>query len=70
MKNIVGLKELRQNTAKYVRAVASGKSFVVVKQTRPLFRITPLDEGQWEEVVDFTRIKKGGIDIHDLLQRL
>lgn len=70
MRNIVGLKELRQNTAKYIRAVEAGESFVVVKQTRPLFRIAPLEDDQWEEVIDFTKIKKGGIDVHDLLKRL
>lgn len=70
MKNIIGLKELRQNTAKYIRDVQAGQSFVVVKQAKPLFKITPLDNDQWEEVVDFTKIKKGGVDIKAVLKRL
>lgn len=70
MQHIVGLKELRQNTAKYIREIQAGQSFVVVKQTKPLFKITPLRDEQWEAVIDFSRIKKGGVDINDLLQRI
>jgi prevent-host-death family protein len=69
--NRVGLKELRQNVAKYAKKVKSGHSFVVMKHSRPLFKISPLeDDARWEEVIDFTKIKKGGIDIDDLLARL
>ena len=71
MSHIVGLKELRQNTAKYVRAVQMGRSFIIVKQSKPLFRIAPIDdEGEWEQLIDFTRVKKGGVKIQDLLRRL
>ena len=57
MENIVGLKELRQNMAKYVKKVAQGSSFIVFKQSNPLFRILPLNDETWEEVADFTKIK-------------
>lgn len=70
MQHIVGLKELRQNTAKYIRATEEGRSFIIVKQSKPLFKIIPLDNDEWEEVIDFTKIKKGGVAIHDLLKRL
>lgn len=71
MTSLVGLKELRKNVAKYTKQVQSGHSFVVMKHSKPLFKITPLDEeGQWEEVIDFTKIKRGGINIDDLLTRL
>ncbi len=69
MEKIVGLKELREHTAKYVRDVGQGASYVVVRRSRPLFRITPLQE-EWEEVVDFTKIRKGGMNIKDVLSRL
>lgn len=29
-----------------------------------------LEDNNWEEVVDFSKIKKGGIDIDDVLSRL
>ena len=74
MEQIVGLKKLRQNMNDYVRKVKRGQSFTVVKQATPIFRVVPLDmagnESEWETVVDFTKIKKGGISTKELLKRL
>ena len=71
MKNIVALKELRENMNKYADKVADGNSFVVLKRSKPLFKISPIEEDEnWEEVIDFTKIKKGGVDIKDVLSRL
>ncbi|MCK5460152.1 hypothetical protein KAI52_03490 [Candidatus Parcubacteria bacterium] len=70
MKNFVGLKELRQNMAIYSRKVAQGESFIVFKQSKPLFKISPLNDEYWEEIIDFTKIKKGGIKIDEILSRL
>lgn len=70
-KNIVGLKDLRENMNQYVEKVSRGESFIVFKQSKPIFKITSVnEEEQWEEVVDFTKIKKGGVDIDDVLSRL
>ena len=71
MENIIGLKNLRVNMEKYIEKVKAGRSFVVFKQSQPLFRISPINEaGDWEEVIDFTKIKKGGVAINELLSRL
>ena len=73
MKNaIVGLKELRANIESYITEVKKGKSFIVVRRSKPVFKISSPeeDDGMWETVVDFTKIKKGGISISDLLSRL
>ncbi len=72
MENIIGLKELRQKMSKYAQKVKEGYSFIVVKQSNPIFKITPLNEecDNWETVADFTKIKKGGIEIKDILSRL
>jgi len=70
MENIVSLKDLRQNMQKYAQKIQKGDSFIVFKRSRPLFRITPIEAGAWEEVIDFTKIKKGGIDLKELLRRL
>jgi antitoxin (DNA-binding transcriptional repressor) of toxin-antitoxin stability system len=69
---IVGLKELRENIDAYISKVKKGGSFIVVRKSKPVFKISPADgdEGMWESVVDFTKIKKGGISIGDLLSRL
>jgi prevent-host-death family protein len=70
MKNIIGLKELRQNVSKYAKKVEQGESFIIFKQSKPLFKISPVDDEQWEELIDFTKIKKGGVNIKDVLSRL
>ncbi|MBI4095197.1 MAG: hypothetical protein HY435_03330 [Candidatus Liptonbacteria bacterium] len=69
--SIVGLKELRENVEGYISEVKKGKSFIVVRRSKPVFKMSPPDEeGLWEEVADFTKIKKGGIPLSKLLSRL
>ena len=70
MEKIIGLKELRQNMEKYASEVKRGRSLIVVRKSKPLFKISPLEEGGWEEVIDFTKIRKGGVNIKGILSRL
>ncbi|MCK5416229.1 hypothetical protein KAI92_02260 [Candidatus Parcubacteria bacterium] len=70
MQKTVGLKELRQNMTKYTDKINKGETFIVFKQSKPLFKISPPEDEYWEEVVDFTKIKKGGVNINDILSRL
>jgi len=69
---IVGLKELRENVIHYIEQVKKGKSFTVVRRSQPVFNITPVEEegSLWESVVDFTKIKKGGVNIEEVLSRI
>jgi len=69
---IVGLKELRENMEKYASLIKKGRSFIVVKRSKPLFKISSIDEddGLWETVIDFTKLRKGGIPAEELLSRL
>lgn len=71
-RSIVGLKELRENVDAYIDAVEKGRSFVVVRKSRPVFKISPPEESDelWEQVIDFTKIRKGGVSIDQLLSRL
>jgi len=65
------LKELRQNTARYAALVSKGQSFIVVKKTKPLFKLVPCDQDeQWETIVDFTKLRRGGIRAEELLKYL
>ena len=70
--SIVGLKELRENINAYITQVNAGRSFTVVRKSRPVFKISPPDEDSdlWETVLDFTKIKKGGVKLNDILLRL
>ncbi|NQV12533.1 type II toxin-antitoxin system prevent-host-death family antitoxin [Candidatus Uhrbacteria bacterium] len=70
MNNLVNLKELRENMAKYAKRVEKGDSFIIMKRSKPLFRISPVDEGDWETVVDFTKYKKGGMPAKDVMKAL
>ena len=74
MTNIIGLKELRENTERYISHVKKGRSFLVVRRSKPIFRVSPVDEwgdeGVWETVVDFTKINKRGVPIDDVIASL
>lgn len=70
MKNIIGLKELRENVEKYTKKIQSGESFIVMKHSKVMFKIAPVSKGEWEQVIDFTKIKKGGVSAKELLKRL
>ncbi len=70
MKKIIGLRDLRENTSQYVKQIKKGYSFIVMRRTEPLFKISPVEDEQWEEIIDFTKIKKGGVKIDELLSRL
>ena len=74
MTNIIGLKELRENTERYISHVKKGRSFLVVRRSKPIFRVSPVDEwgdeGVWETVVDFTKINKKGVHVDDVLASL
>lgn len=75
MKNsIVGLKELRENMDDYISQIKRGRSFVVVRKSKPVFKLAPLDEwgdeGTWERVIDFTKIRKNGVSAKDILAKL
>ena len=71
MDKIIGLKELRTHINKYTEEIRRGRSFVVVRKSRPLFKISPLmDEGVWETVVDFTKIREGGVSASEILKYL
>ena len=72
MKNaIVGLKELRENLDTYISQINKGRSFIVVKKSKPVFKMVPPEtEEQWETVVDFTKINKNGINAREILAEL
>ncbi len=56
MGKLISLKNLRFNMNKY---------------TSQLFKLSPVDDDEnWEEVINFNEIKKGGVDIDKLLSSL
>jgi len=70
-KSIIGLRELRENTGELLKEIEKGKSFVVFRRSEALFKISPIEDNErWEEVIDFTTLSKGGVNIDDILSRL
>ncbi len=69
MDSLIALKDFRERLPVYEKHIKAGKSFTIVKRSRPIFTVGPIDD-TWETVIDFTKFKKGGIDIDDLLERL
>lgn len=71
---IIGLKNLRENMEEYISQVKKGKSFVVVRKSKPVFKLAPLDEwgddGLWETVIDFRKIQKNGVSPKNILKYL
>jgi antitoxin (DNA-binding transcriptional repressor) of toxin-antitoxin stability system len=70
MKNLIGLKDLREKINYYSKQINRGQSFIVMRKSQPLFRLSPVEDDEWETLIDFTKLKKGGLDIDDLLKRL
>ncbi len=69
-KNIVGLKQLRENMEKYIKRVGNGESITVFRRSTPLFRLSPIDtenDNEWETVIDFTEENGEGISGRELL---
>lgn len=44
---IVPFKEFRLDAQKYIDQVSKGKSFLIMRRSRPIFRMEPVEE-QWE----------------------
>lgn len=71
-KNIIGLKELRENMETYITRVGKGESITVLRRNEPIFRLSPIDEEElgWESIVDFTKINPQGVPVEDVLKAL
>jgi len=58
----------------YIKHAEQGKSFTIVRRSRPIFRLIPVDvwgdEGNWETVVDFRKISPRGVPIDDVIASL
>ncbi len=68
---LVSLKELREHFPEYIEQVSKGRSFTVVKRSKPIFQLNPVaDEGTWETIIDFTEIDPRGVSADEVLKYL
>lgn len=74
MEKIIGLKEFRQKVNHLAKEVGKGQSFIIVRRSKPLFRIVPLQEqnenDQWVTLIDFTKINPRGVAIEQIIKAL
>lgn len=70
MDTIIRLKDLREHLPLYEKQIQTGRSFLVMKRSKPIFTIHPIDTDGWETVIDFTKFRRGGIFADELLARL
>ena len=78
--SIVGLKEFRDNGDMYIAGVKKGKRFTVFKHSTPVFSVVAPSETEydleeidgpgWKTLVDFTKIKQGGVPIDEVIASL
>ena len=76
MQQIVGFKELKENVGAFAKKTQAGHSFIVVKQSKPLFKISrPVfeeadleDDRDWETFIDFTKIRKSGVPFEQVFK--
>ena len=68
--NMISFKDFRVNSEKYIKALNKGMPFIVVKRSKPIFRLEPIEES-WETLIDFTDGgKKTGMPIDKFLERI
>ncbi len=69
--NIVGLRELRENMDIYVDRIGKGESFLVLRKSKPVFKIEPIDKwgdaGNWDDV-DLRDIEEKGIKLKEFIE--
>ena len=69
--NLITIRELREDMPTIINRIRRGGEFLVLKKSKPVFRLSaPDNDDDWETVIDFTKIKKGGIKINELLKAL
>lgn len=71
---IIGLKDLREHVEEYIEKIRHGREFTVVKKSKPVFKIAPVDEwgdeGTWETVANFRELSEAGVAAKQVLRSL
>ena len=78
MSIIIGIKDFRKSLATIADEVMKGKTYTVMRRSKPAFTVKPyeieevdekINEPGWTSLIDFTeRGKKKGIDAKELLR--
>jgi antitoxin (DNA-binding transcriptional repressor) of toxin-antitoxin stability system len=64
MNNLISFRQLSANLTSYAERVKkNNENFIILKKSKPIFKISPIDEDVWETVVDFSSISHDGAPI-------
>jgi len=69
MRNMLSIKDFRTKLTDYTKRVSeNGDSFIVLKKSKPVFKVVPIDadEGEWQTIIDFTEIDPKGVSFDDV----
>jgi antitoxin (DNA-binding transcriptional repressor) of toxin-antitoxin stability system len=66
----IGIKDFQQHAGSYSKRVQQGESFIVYSRSKPVMRISPVDEGEWETVIDITEFRPEGVGLAELKKKL
>ena len=71
MENLVSLKDLRLKLTNYTKRVEEkGDSFLVLRKSKPVFKIIPVEDASWETIIDFTEIDPTGVPAKKVVEAL
>ncbi|HEX9664352.1 MAG TPA: hypothetical protein VGA49_00870 [Patescibacteria group bacterium] len=69
MEKFVSLKNFRLKLTDYAKRIEKkGESFLVLKRSKAVFKVVPVEEENWETIIDFTQIDPKGVPFYE--QRL
>ena len=70
--NIVGVRELHSRLREISEATMLGESFIIVRNTKPIFRIEPYKkEGKKYSLADFSKIRfRGGKNLSKNIDKI
>jgi pyruvate/2-oxoglutarate/acetoin dehydrogenase E1 component len=72
---IIGFKDFRENSEKYIKLIKKGQTFTVVRKSEPVFKMISAvdewgDEGVWETIIDFREIDPKGVPAEDVIKAI
>lgn len=68
MSTTISLKQLRNDFPAVIEAVAAGKSFTVMKRSRPVLKITAPDDEAWD--IDFRDENGRGVPVETFIREM
>ncbi len=68
MNTTISLKQLRTDMPAVIEAVSKGKTFTVIKRSRPVLTIAAPEDTGWD--LDLTEVSPNGVPIEDVMTAL